>query len=426
MARRPSLSTVNIPVTSSSSSALLRMKRAVIDTSTEVNSDDFSDSCSRMIVHPFVNANEINATTSRPHINHFSLRPPPHHHQQQHRCFTSTTSLSSKRTVSKKDFDYSVDLVQQRDRESYLCGLLMPYEARKSYFAVRAWNVEVASIKDGSVSRRVGGAQFADESGANLALKVRMQWWREALNQIYSDPTLSPSPLQQPQQQDELLANMASSYFKNPIVRVLDYGVHDKQLTRRFLERLLEARETDLDMRQPASVQDMVEYADNIFASLLYLSLETVNVRDEQADIVAQHAGIGIGLVTALRGARFRLAKGEFSIPQELVPPEFPYHKLYNLNENLGVELDENEQHMLQEAVEQVCGLAYSHLSKAQELQHQVPKAARTCFLPVIPALHHLNKLEKANYNIFDESLLELDHLTVLFSLTRTWMTGVF
>jgi hypothetical protein len=32
---------------------------------------------------------------------------------------------------------------------SLVCGLLMPAHARKSYFAVRAFNVEIASIKDG-------------------------------------------------------------------------------------------------------------------------------------------------------------------------------------------------------------------------------------------------------------------------------------
>ena len=73
---------------------------------------------------------------------------------------------------SKKDFEYCVDLVQNRDREGYLCGLLMPHTSRRSYFAIRALNVELASVKDGSVSRKVGGAQ-RDESGASIALKIR-------------------------------------------------------------------------------------------------------------------------------------------------------------------------------------------------------------------------------------------------------------
>ena len=187
---------------------------------------------------------------------------------------------------------------------------------------------------------------------------------------------------------------------------------------------------------------EMIEYADNIFSSLLYLTLETVNVRDETVDIVAQHAGIGIGLVTALRGIRMRLARGDCSIPKELLPPNFPYDKLiYTNNSSFAVDddassterendkenqLSEYEREQLREAVEHLCILGYSHLSQAQELQGDVPKHARTCFLPVIPALHYLSKLEKAEYDIFDDKLMEHDNMTILALLGRTWLTGVF
>jgi hypothetical protein len=149
----------------------------------------------------------------------------------------------------------------------------MPSDARKSYFSIRALNVELASIKDGSVSRKVGGAQF-DESGASMALKIRVQWWREAINQIYGNGStvdeLSTTP--------DFVASMANSVWKNPVVRVLDYAAQESKLTRRFLERLLEAREEDLDVRQVETMNDAIAYAESTFSSLLYLSLETTNV----------------------------------------------------------------------------------------------------------------------------------------------------
>jgi NADH dehydrogenase [ubiquinone] 1 alpha subcomplex assembly factor 6 len=148
----------------------------------------------------------------------------------------------------------------------------MPHASRRSYFAIRAFNVELASIKDGSVSRQVGGAQF-EESGASLALKIRVQWWREALNQIYRDDDSTEKP-----STDGFTAAMANSSWNNPIVRVLDHAVHESQLTRRFLERLLEAREADLDVRQADTMNDAMVYAESTSSSLLYLSLETTNV----------------------------------------------------------------------------------------------------------------------------------------------------
>jgi len=367
------------------------------------------------------------------------------------RCFASETSSYTRDTkkkkqaiMSTKDFQYCVELVQGRDRESYLCGLLMPYDARKSYFAIRAWNVELASIKDGSTLKKSGGG--ADSGGSNVALQVRFQWWYDALNKIYDNP--------QQEQNDNIINEndyspfsvsntLAASYLKNPIVRVLKYAVHEKKLTQRFIERLSEAREVDFRSQQPETMTEMIEYADNIFSSLLYLTLETVDVRDESVDIVAQHAGIGIGLVTALRGIRMRLIRGECLIPKELLPPDFSYDKLIYTNNSSFVddedkgnsierthekenEMNKEERQLMKDAVEKICILGYSHLSQAQDLQSDVPNHARTCSLPVIPAMHYLSKLEKADYDIFDDKLLEHDNMTILALLGRTWLTGVF
>lgn len=189
-------------------------------------------------------------------------------------AFRRGLSSSRGKKVQKQDFDYCVDLVQNRDREGYLCGLLMPHQSRRSYFAIRALNVELASIKDGSVSRQAGGAE-RDEGGANMALKVRIQWWRDAIGQIYGDDYPSSGG----QSMDEsFLASMAQSTWNNPVVRVLDHAVKEKNLTRRFLERLLEAREDDLDVKQLNTMDEVVDYGSNTFSSLLYLSLETADV----------------------------------------------------------------------------------------------------------------------------------------------------
>lgn len=188
------------------------------------------------------------------------------------RCLSSASKPHLTAEEKKKDFEYCVDIVQNRDRESYLCGLLMPSKARKSYFAIRAFNAELASIKDGSQSKRPEFNQTDGVGVTSAALKLRTQWWRNALKQIYGEnvsETASP---------DDLVAALATSCWKNPVVRVLDEAVHDSDLTRRFLERLLEAREADLDVQQVDTMDDAVTYAENTFASLLYLSLETTDV----------------------------------------------------------------------------------------------------------------------------------------------------
>jgi NADH dehydrogenase [ubiquinone] 1 alpha subcomplex assembly factor 6 len=149
-----------------------------------------------------------------------------------------------------------------------------------------------------------------------------------------------------------------------------------------------------------------------------------LQVREEASDLVAYHAGIGMGIVTALRGARIRLARGECTIPKELIPAKFPYHKFNT--EDPKSELTEEEKELLKGAVREMVSVASSHLAEARDRQSVVPKHARPCFLPVVPALHFLSKLEKVDYDIFDDSLLEPDQLRVLLLLGRTWLTGVF
>ena len=146
-------------------------------------------------------------------------------------------------------------------------------------------------------------------------------------------------------------------------------------------------------------------------------------MREEASDMVAYHAGIGLGLVTALRAARFRFARGECTIPKDLIPAEFPYYK-FNVQDPIS-DFSHGERELLKQAVCEMATIASSHFVEVRERQGDVPKYARPCFLPLVPALHFLDKLHKVDYDIFDDSLLEPDRLRVLMLLGRSWITGV-
>ena len=53
---------------------------------------------------------------------------------------------------------YCIDLVQKRDYEHFLATLLLPKEIRSAAIALRAFNVEVASIRD-SVTEQVNNIE---------------------------------------------------------------------------------------------------------------------------------------------------------------------------------------------------------------------------------------------------------------------------
>lgn len=161
----------------------------------------------------------------------------------------------------------------------------MPKEAQQSYFAIRAFNTELASVKDGSSLRRRGastfgaggdgGLQQTGETAATLAMQMRMQWWREAVGIIYGEEKSASTKTSGGSD----LLNVSISCWHSPVIRALDRANQQKDLTRRFLERLIESRESDLEIIQYATLEDAVNYAEQSVSSLLYLSLECAGVR---------------------------------------------------------------------------------------------------------------------------------------------------
>jgi NADH dehydrogenase [ubiquinone] 1 alpha subcomplex assembly factor 6 len=172
-----------------------------------------------------------------------------------------------------------------------VCGLLLPSEAQNSYFAIRAFNVELASVKDGTSRMRgqQGGGGFEEFGGMSttIALQIRMQWWRDALHEIYRidnyndiSPKVGVHMIDNTATAASRLSLSSSiSCWKSPIVRALCEANREKKLTKRFLERLIDAREMDIHVKQQlATLKETSLYAEETVSSLLYLTLECMNV----------------------------------------------------------------------------------------------------------------------------------------------------
>ena len=159
----------------------------------------------------------------------------------------------------------------------------MPSSAREAYFALRAFNVEIASIKDasqliggrsrGGTSRSSGisghsGLDGGSTSGSDpsLASRLRMQWWKDAILEIYekkqqhskiNDANRTAHEQQRNQNNDSVISSLTSSRKLNPTLRSLSNAIHTHGLTYRFLRRIMEARESDLDMIQYERLVDV-------------------------------------------------------------------------------------------------------------------------------------------------------------------------
>uniref|UniRef100_A0A7N5KAX6 NADH dehydrogenase (ubiquinone) complex I, assembly factor 6 n=1 Tax=Ailuropoda melanoleuca TaxID=9646 RepID=A0A7N5KAX6_AILME len=157
---------------------------------------------------------------------------------------------------------YCLELLRKRDYEGYLCSLLLPAESRSSAFALRAFNVELAQVKD-SVSEKTIGL-------------MRMKFWKKTVDDIYCD-----NPPQQP---------VALELWK----------------------------EKNLDDKAYRNIQELENYAENTQSSLLYLTLEILGVKDLRADHAASHIGKAQGIVTCLRATPYHGSRRRVFLPMDI------------------------------------------------------------------------------------------------------------
>ena len=431
---------------------------------------------------------------------------------------TTTTSASSATpkymydvndvTLAKNDHQYCMNLVKERDYENgYLCGLLLPAPAQAIHFAIRAWNVELASIKDTSktvLRYHQDNTDTDHDPFANrpapppsiFALQLRMQWWRNALAVVFSDPSSSSSPPPPPtattttedrtvppppppSTSSSFSFESSSSYWKNPVVRSLHRAIllsnftnnnnnnnnDGNKWTQRWMERIMDARESDLYVDQYTTMEECCGYAHDTVAHLLFLSLESVrrtttlrsssgnppNLRynNNNMEQLVTSAGIGIGLTTLLRATPYRLLASSSSsqsqsvdmpLPSELFRPNYPYanivptimkskqhnghHHYQDPSDLIPKDLDpvirqklqrhipndqltNDERHEFDQAVRTVAQVANEHLTLVvQQLRRQqavLSHAEKMCWLSILPSRNFLHVLQhRYDYQIFD------------------------
>src|SRR3972149_3464590 len=125
------------------------------------------------------------------------------------------------------------------DRDRFLTALFAPADRREALFALYAFNLELARIRD-SVSQPMLGL-------------IRLQWWRDGLDAIYR-----------------------AAPPRHAVAAGLAEAVRRHGLSRRHLDRLLDARETDMSDAPPADLAALVDYAEGSSSSLVLLALEAL------------------------------------------------------------------------------------------------------------------------------------------------------
>lgn len=245
--------------------------------------------------------------------------------------------------------------LRRGDRDRYLASLFAPADRREDLFALYAFNLEVARTAE-AVSEAMLG-------------RIRLQWWREAVAECYDG---------RPR--------------RHAVVQPLAAAIRRHGLSRAHFDRLLEARELDLEAEGPADLKALEDYAEATASTLLWLALEVLGETGAPARDAARHLGIAWALTGLLRAVPFHAGQRRLYLPRDLMDetgsdPE----ELFALRSSPG----------LREAIERVAARAREHLAAARALRREVPAAARIALLSGVLAEGYLAVLARAGHDPF-------------------------
>jgi NADH dehydrogenase [ubiquinone] 1 alpha subcomplex assembly factor 6 len=256
--------------------------------------------------------------------------------------------------------------LRRHDRDRYLTTLFAPSDRRAALVALYSFNFEVAKIREIVHEPLLG--------------QIRLQWWREAIDEIYRDAAV---------RQHEVLQPLAEA-------------IRRCELTRYHLDRLIEGRAADLDDAPPASLAAFEAYAGETSSRLIFLALEILGVRGNAAIDSGRHIGIAWALVGLIRALPVQLQMRRLTLPADLM-------KEHAIDEARMLELKPSP--ALAAIVRRIATAAQEHLARAAALPRDASRGEIAALLPATLARAHLRRIKNAGNNPFDPSLALPDYL---------------
>jgi len=257
------------------------------------------------------------------------------------------TPIRDRRSAEAARLSPVAALVRRHDRDRYQTALFAPAARREALFALYAFNYEIARVRETVTEAMLG--------------QIRLQWWRENIAAAFEGGVAR----------------------RQPVVERLSAVIRELRLTREHFDRLIDAREIDLEDEPPASLVALENYAEASSSRLVYLALEALGVRDPAAGQAGHHIGIAYALAGLLRAMPIRAHR---IIPAALVGR--------------------------QGAVE-IAAAASRHLNSARALSNVIPRSAMPALLPAVITERSLRRLKRARYAPSDPALLAPDPLQI-------------
>ncbi len=248
---------------------------------------------------------------------------------------------------------YCVDQIRRHDHDRYLTSLFLPAGKREAVQALFAFNLEIARTRE-SVSEPMLG-------------QIRLQWWREAVDEIYQ-----------------------GKQREHPVGQAMAAAIRTHHLSADKFARLIDSREFDLTDTPSQTLADLEEYAADSSGALLELVMEILDQHGRASPLAAaRHVGLAWALIGLIRALPYHIRVKRLYLPAAMLDAAQVDRRLLFATATAPG---------LAKVVEQLVVAAETHLSGARLIRRDIAKQARPGLLIAILATVYIRAIRRVAY----------------------------
>ncbi|TKT76779.1 phytoene/squalene synthase family protein [Aquamicrobium sp. LC103] len=239
------------------------------------------------------------------------------------------------------------EAVRRDDPDRYLSALYAPEARREALFALYAFNVEIASVRD-RIHEPLPG-------------EIRLQWWRD------------------------ILAAGKGAAAGHPVAEALSGVIERSRLPLATFQNYLDARIFDLYDDPMPSRNDLEGYCGETASAIIQLAALILDpeAAPEFAE-AAGHAGCAQAMAGLLRLLPMHRARGQCFMPEDILAAAGTSRDEFVAGENRDAAM---------RAVVALSALAGEHLARFEKAANGMPVSLRPAFLPASLAGAYLARI---------------------------------
>lgn len=251
-------------------------------------------------------------------------------------------------------YGYCEALVRDGDPDRYYATLFAPFGKRPALFALYAFNLEIARVREAVSDPLLGD--------------IRLQWWRDAL-------------------QGEARGDVKA----NPIAAALDETIVRFRLPRAALVNVIDARVFDLYDDPMPTIADLEGYCGETSSALIRLaSLILADGGEPGGADATGHAGVAYAFAGLIRVFPWHARRGQVYLPADVLGR----HGVTREDVVTG-----RGGPGLFSALAEMREAARDHLERARRLRATIRKDIGPALLPVALVPAYLREMERRDYD---------------------------